>query len=201
MYILQTVLHTDGGQVLASNTGDSEQTFWIAMLMIVLVSSAVGLWVMIRKKSSEDSPQDEIYDYPATTQAAINHHTKMDYKLESLVENPASHSTRGLRRRKFADLGSGLELLELPFLVGVVSDTGGKSKLDAEMRKIAFTELARRERLGDVASKVLKVYAKNSACGGPKGGEGGFGKAIQCQAIRELSSRTKTQKHELVAIT
>jgi hypothetical protein len=56
------------------------------------------------------------------------------------------------------------------------------------MRKIAFTELARREKLGDIESKVLKVYARNT--------ENIFGKTIQRQAIEELTTRTGKEKHE-----
>ena len=197
MYIPQAILHTDGGQVLASSAVSGDQNFWVTILMIVMLFSGVGLWTMIKKKPNGGNRQDEDAEPFPAIQATTNQHIKADAALESLVETPDLRVAQAEiilirysngRRRKFSDLKSGLELLELPFLAGVASDTGSRSKLDIEMRKIAFTELARRERLGDIESKVLKVYARNT--------ENTFGKTIQCQAIKELAIRTENEKHE-----
>lgn len=194
MYIVQTML--------ASGTGDGNQTFWMVMLMIVLLSSGIGLWTLVRRKAGGTNSQDESSDYSVAFQTATNQHTKADFPQESFGNSAPeiaraaklfNHPSKNPSRRKLADLESGLELLEQPFLAGVVSNTGGRSKLDIQMRKIAFMELARREKLGDIASKVLKVYAKNQ--------ENLFGKTIQCQAIRQLSVRTKNEKYEPVAAT
>jgi LPXTG-motif cell wall-anchored protein len=194
MYIVQTML--------ASGTGDGNQTFWMVMLMIVLLSSGIGLWTLVRRKAGQTNSQDESSDYSVAFQTATRQHTKADFPQESFGNSAPeiaraaklfNHPSKNPSRRKLADLESGLELLEQPFLAGVVSNTGSRSKLDIQMRKIAFMELARREKLGDIASKVLKVYAKNQ--------ENLFGKTIQCQAIRQLSVRTKNEKYEPVAAT
>ena len=84
----------------------------------------------------------------------------------------------------------------------MVSGIESRQHLDIEMRKIAFMELVRRGQLCGIESKVLKVYAKNSASsdrGKPKGGKGEFGKTIQCEAIKELAARTKSEKHAIGA--
>jgi hypothetical protein len=87
-----------------------------------------------------------------------------------------------LAGRKDKDLCSGMELLELCFLVRVVEKTKGNSRNDVTMRKLNFKELLRREQLNKVNSKALKVYAINQS--------NLYGKAIQCEAMRELAERT-----------
>jgi hypothetical protein len=193
----------------------------MSILIIVLLSSGVGIWALVRRKAGRNNPSEEYAEYDPTVQSAegMNRHKKTDAIIETLIRQSAVPETgqysirsdfasatpdRSLRKgavgrrfRKAADLQSGLELLELPFLTGMVSDIESRQHTDIEMRKIAFMELVRRGQLCGIEGKALKVYAKNSACGGPKGGKGGFGKAIQCEALKELAARTKSEKHAM----
>jgi hypothetical protein len=202
--------------MLTSANGGGEETFWISILVIVLLSSGVGIWTLVRRKAGRHNPSEEYSEYDPTVQSAegMNRHKKKSAcgGIETLIKQSAvpetgQYSIRssrkgavGRRFRKAADLQSGLELLELPFLTGMVSDIESRQHADIEMRKIAFMELVRRGQLCGIEGKALKVYAKNSAssaCGGPKGGKGGFGKAIQCEALKELAARTKSEKHAM----
>jgi hypothetical protein len=89
---------------------------------------------------------------------------------------------RGDESPEARDLASGMELLQLDFLVGTVENTKGGAKKDVIMKKLAFNELVRRQRLDVVGSNVLKVYAMN------KGNR--YGKDIQCEAMKQLAQRT-----------
>lgn len=87
-----------------------------------------------------------------------------------------------LARKKTADLSSGMELLELDFLLSVVENTAGNDPNDVTMRKLNFNELLRREKQNQISSSVLKIYAINQG--------NLYGKRIQCEAVRELAVRT-----------
>ena len=203
MYITQIML--------TSVNGSGEETFWMSILIIVLLSSGIGIWALVRRKAGRNNPS-EYSEYDVQSAEGMNRHKKTDTIIETLIKQSAvpetgQYSIRssqkgavGRRFRKAADLQSGLELLELPFLTGMVSDIESRQHPDIEMRKIAFMELVRRGQLCGIEGKALKVYAKNSAssaCGGPKGGKGGFGKAIQCEALKELAARTRSEKHAM----
>jgi len=90
-----------------------------------------------------------------------------------------------------ADLTSGMELLELDFLLSVVTNTAGRDKNSVTMRKLAFNELVRRAKLNHIRSGILKLYAIN------KGNL--YDKDIQCEAISEMSRRTaqRTKQRQL----
>ena len=75
-----------------------------------------------------------------------------------------------------------MELLELDFLLSIVENTKGNGKNDVTMRKLNFNELLRREKLSQVNSKALTVYAVDRS--------DLYGKDIQCKAIQELAKRT-----------
>ena len=96
---------------------------------------------------------------------------------ESVSEKPVE--------RKGSDLQSGLELLEMDFLLSVVENTAGSDHNDVAMRKINFNEILRREQRHQIASSALKVYAMDE--------EGLYGKYIQCQSMQELAERTSQQ--------
>lgn len=80
------------------------------------------------------------------------------------------------------DLGSGMEILEMDFLLGVVENTKGDDKNDVEMRKLVFNELLRREQLDAIDSNALKVYTVDE--------DKLYGKNIQCEAMKKLTERT-----------
>jgi hypothetical protein len=87
-----------------------------------------------------------------------------------------------LAKDKDKDLASGMEILELDFLLSIIENTKGDDKNDVTMRRLNFNELFRREQLDTIESSALKVYAKN---------EGNlYGKVIQCEAMKELTKRT-----------
>ncbi len=103
-------------------------------------------------------------------------------ELRSTVKEPASQEKAKDELGKEKDLASGMEMLELDFLLGVIENTRGDDKNDVMMRKFAFNELHRREQLDTVDSNALKVYAIN------KGNL--YGKDIQCEAMKKLTERT-----------
>jgi hypothetical protein len=83
---------------------------------------------------------------------------------------------------KNKDLRGGMDLLELDFLLSIVENTKGNDQNDVTMRKLNFNEVLRREKLGQVNSKVVTVYAINRG--------NLYGKDIQCKAMGELAERT-----------
>jgi hypothetical protein len=80
------------------------------------------------------------------------------------------------------DLASGMEILELDFLLSIIENIDGDDKNDVTMRRLNFNELFRREQLDTIDSSALKVYAKNE--------RNLYGKVIQCEAMKELTKRT-----------
>ncbi len=80
------------------------------------------------------------------------------------------------------DVSSGMELLDLDFLVKIVENTKGRNKKDVMMRKLVFDELLRREQVAAVDSKALNIYTMNKSKL--------YNKEIQCAAMRKLTERT-----------
>ena len=183
--------------VLATSVGDSEGTFWIVILMIVLLSCGVGIWSVVKRRTGEKDWQMEEILYPSEIQGQNMEPKKTVYEVISPEGNSVSVSAKDehlqnnsspeRRQKKTADLEKGLELLELPFLINVVGNIEDGEKQDIEIRKIVFNELVRRGNLSRIEGNVLKIYAKN-----PKNL---FGKSIQCQAIAELAGRTNDKRH------
>lgn len=81
------------------------------------------------------------------------------------------------------DLDSGMELLELDFLLGVIETTDGDDKYDVTMRKLCFKEVLRKDQQNEIDSIALRVYALNDS--------NLYGKELQCEAMKELSLRTE----------
>ena len=94
--------------------------------------------------------------------------------LKELKDKPA--------KEKGKDLHSGMELLELDFLLSVVENTKGGDENDVTMRKLNFNELLRRDQLNEADSSALAVYAINQG--------NLYGKDIQCETMKELTERT-----------
>ena len=88
-----------------------------------------------------------------------------------------------LAAEREADLNSGMDLLELDFLLSIVESTKGDDKNDVTMRKLNFNELLRRNKQDQIDSAALKVYAVNAG--------NLYGKDIQCEAMKELTKRTR----------
>ena len=96
--------------------------------------------------------------------------------------HPSSDSNTDTPSRKQADTQSGMELLDMDFLLVVIENTDSNDENDITMRKLSFDEVLRRNKQNEIASTALKVYAVN------KGDL--YGKTIQCQAMKELTKRT-----------
>ncbi len=105
---------------------------------------------------------------------------KLDFDNPRLVGRP--RAGKELHKRKMKDLDSGMELLELGFLLGIIENTEASDETDLVMRKLGFNELLRRGKLERVSSYALKTYAINQG--------NLYGTDIQCEAIKELAERT-----------
>jgi hypothetical protein len=90
---------------------------------------------------------------------------------------PAATKARG------EDLESGMELLELDFLLSIIENTDGDDKNEVTMRKLCFKEVLRRDQQNEIDSQAVKAYAVNE--------NNLYGKDIQCEAMKELSARTE----------
>ena len=87
-----------------------------------------------------------------------------------------------LTAQRSEDLESGMELLELDFLLGIIENTDGTDKNDLMMRKICFSEVLRRNQQNEIDSYALKTYVLNDG--------NLYGKEIQCESMKELAQRT-----------
>jgi hypothetical protein len=87
-----------------------------------------------------------------------------------------------LATEKNKDLHSGMELLELDFLLGIVEDTKSNDQNDVTMRKLNFNEVLRRGKQNQIDSNALAMYAVSVG--------NLYGKDIQCEAMKELARRT-----------
>ncbi len=98
---------------------------------------------------------------------------------DSDVAKPAEATPRMKRNR---DMNGGMEILELDFLLSVIENTDATTDNDIMMRKLAFNELIRTNRVNEIESQSLKVYAMDE--------HGWFTKDIQCESFKELTART-----------
>ena len=119
--------------VIVLGAAEDEGTFWIQLLMVVILAAGVGIYGLVksRTKRLERETRDEI--------------------IETIIEPPKSLV-------KKHNLSGGMELLARNFLVGVVEQTDSPGQRDIEMRRLCFAELVRRGELWAVASIHLKVY-------------------------------------------
>ena len=91
-------------------------------------------------------------------------------------------SRKNLARKNGRDMHSGMELLDLAFLLSIVESVDNDEKTEVAMRKLCFNELVRTGQRTEIDSKALKIYAIDL--------EGLYGKDIQCQSLQELAERT-----------
>ncbi len=99
-----------------------------------------------------------------------------------VVEVRGPGKSAGAEPGKDRDLASGMEMLELDFLLSVVEHTKGDDKNDVTMRKLVFNELLRREQLDTIDSNAMKVYTIDES--------NLYGKDIQCEAMKKMTERT-----------
>lgn len=100
-------------------------------------------------------------------------------KEGEVASKPAAATPRMKSNR---DMAGGMEILELDFLLSVIENTDATTDNDIMMRKLAFNELIRTNRVNEVESQSLKVYAIDE--------HGWFTKDIQCESFKELTTRT-----------
>jgi hypothetical protein len=112
-------------------------------------------------------------------------------KIVEMSSSPKAHSSDSAGQEKAKDdsakeankdLQSGMEMLELDFLLSIVENTDGNDPNDVTMRKLNFYELLRRQQLNAIDSSALKVYAVNE--------HNLYDKTIQCEALNMLTERT-----------
>ena len=167
--------------VIVMGAVEDEATFWIQLLMIVMLAAGVGAYVMVksRAKRIERQIHDETIE------------TIITPPVVSFVEPPKPLATGHASPEKSTvseikphqrDLSGGMELLARNFLTGVVEQTNSPDQRDIEMRRLCFTELGRRGELWAIASPALKVYTLDE--------DGFYGKIIRCEAMAELAGRT-----------
>ena len=86
------------------------------------------------------------------------------------------------------NLAPGMEILELNFLIRTIEETKSNSENEKAMRVMCFKEIIRRKCLNAIDSRPLRYYALNS--------NSSHGKLIQCEAMKELTNRTKNIEHK-----
>ncbi len=183
--------------------GDNESTFWIQLLVVVILAVSWGLYSLVKTRTRRQAGQRRYYTVSKgllermrglaeVARAEISRRIENlarkipsreaanNAALELADDIPVKPSVKASRKRR--DLIGGMELLGRDFLVGIVEQTGVTDRQIIEMQKICFNELLRRVELWSVASNALKVYTLD---------EGGFyGKIIRCEAMKELAART-----------
>jgi hypothetical protein len=104
-------------------------------------------------------------------------------ELGGEAQEPAGEPVMEKKTRSGRNLGAGMDLLEMDFLLGVIENTEGEDKNDVAMRKLSFNEVLRRNQQSDIDSQSLSVYAVDE--------KNLYGKDIQCAAMKELTRRTE----------
>jgi hypothetical protein len=186
--------------ILAASNTDEEGTFWIQMLMLVVLVAVVGVGSLIKTrvkrfkaqkqhrpggKSRPYSQQDEQIRAVKDKYIEFFLKTAPTKKItkEPMFDFEAANKISSGEHKEDRDVSSGMELLDLDFLVKIVENTKGRNKKDVMMRKLVFDELLRREQVTAVDSKALNIYTMNKSKL--------YNKEIQCAAMKALAERTK----------
>jgi hypothetical protein len=153
---------------------EDEGTFWIQLLMVVMMVAGVGIYGLVKARAKNVARQThdktiETIIAPAKPQATAH----------AFPQKPAAGGIKPHQR----DLSGGMELLARNFLVSVVELPDSPDRRDIEMRRLCFTELIRRGELWAISSISLKVYTLDE--------DGFYGKIIRCEAMAELAGRTR----------
>ena len=158
--------------VIIMGAVEDEGTFWIQLLMVVMLVAGVGIYGLVKsRKKIERQMYDKTIETiiaPAIPRAAGH----------VSPEKPVAAQIKPRQR----DLSGGMELLARNFLVSVVEWPDSPDRRDIEMRRLCFTELTRRGELWAISSIALKVYTLDE--------DGFYGKIIRSEAMAELAGRT-----------
>jgi hypothetical protein len=160
--------------VIVMGAVEDEGTFWIQLLMMIMLAAGAGIYILIksRAKHIERQTHDEV--------------------IETIIELPKPFATghASLQRPVVLEikpprrnLSGGMELLARNFLVSVVERIDSADQRDIAMRRLCFTELSRRGELWAIASIALKIYTLDE--------DGFYGKVIRCEAMAQLAGRTR----------
>jgi hypothetical protein len=191
--------------ILAAGNMDEEGTFWIQMLVLIVLAAVVSIISLIKARAKRLKTQKQhrpkgrgrLYrDSREQIRAVKDKYVEFFLKTaqpktnsqEPLFDFVAADTASSEKQKKGRDLTSGMEILDLNFLVKVVEKTRGKNKKNVTMRQLVFNELARREQLSAVSSKTLNFYTIN------KGNI--YDKNIQCEAMAELAKRTRPRSEK-----
>ncbi|HUS73018.1 MAG TPA: hypothetical protein VMY06_08120 [Sedimentisphaerales bacterium] len=190
---------------------DGEDTFWIQILVLVVLGGVVGFGSLIKTRANRFKTQEQYQP-----EGAGRSHSQRGRPIEAVKElkdkyrgiflttaqpktitegptfnfEPADAASEGKQKNEIGkardrDVDSGMEILEPAFLLGVVENTKSDDKNNVMIRNLSFNELLRREQLAAVDSKALNVYAINDG--------NLYNKDIQCCAMKELAERTKVR--------
>ncbi len=193
--------------IIVASSGAGEDTFWSQILVLVVLAVVVGIGGLIKARANRLKEQQQCYPEGIHSQNSWYHRqTKTLKELKdkgigiffktaqprTVTEGPVFDfgNRREKRKNKVGkgrerDLGSGMEMLELDFLLSVIEKTESGDENEVVMRKLSFNELLRRRQLCVADSNTLRVYAID---------EGNlYGKDIQCAAMKELAERTGLQ--------
>jgi len=191
--------------ILIAAVGDEDSRFWMQIMVFLIVAAGWGVYTFVKNDRSKHKDQQQNL---AEETSAYYVRSRWRFQLPrksnipNLSQEPmpdldnlgtaARKNTKNLRAaKKIKDLHSGMDLLELDFLLNIVENTKGNGQNDVAMRKLNFNEVLRRDKLNQVNSKVLTVYAIN------KGDL--YDKDIQCKAMEELAKRTaRINRHEAI---
>ena len=188
---------------------DGEETFWIQILVLVVLGGVVGIGSLIKTRANRFKTQEQYQP-----EGAGRSHSQRGRPIEAVKElkdkyrgiflktaqpktitegstfnfEASDAAGEGKQKNEIGkprdrDVDSGMEILELAFLLGVVENTKSDDKNNVMIRNLSFNELLRREQLAAVDSKALNVYAINDG--------NLYNKDVQCCAMKELAERTK----------
>lgn len=194
-----------------ANSTDGEETFWIQILVLVVLGGIVGIGSLIKTRSNRFKTQEEYSSkgvgrsyirrgqpteavkelkdkyhsiFLKTAQSKTNTEKSM-FDLEAADAAGRGKQKDKIGKVKDRDVNSGMEILELDFLLGIIENTKGNNENDVMMRKLVFNELIRRGQLNVVDSNALNVYSINK--------DKVYNKEVQCGAMMELAERTKAR--------
>jgi hypothetical protein len=176
--------------ILAARNSEGDDTIWVQILVLVILVVSIGIFSLAKTKTNK------VKGYNQHPSQLHRHQTRPGLSAHIELSSPAPTARQNVKKfagklakEKEKDLHSGMELLEVDFLLSIVENTnGGDDEKDVTIRKLNFKELLRRGKLNHADSNALKIYAIN------KGNL--YGKDIQCEAIKSLAERTaKGAKH------
>ncbi len=153
--------------IIIAAEGAGDETIFVQILVLIIVASAWGLYNFVRKKTHRFADDRE------NLAAQTGPRRTTIYQQQAAIKLPKDS-------RK--NVNSGMDVLEIGFLIDVVENTESNDINDVTMQGFSFNEVLRRKNQNRIDSSVLKTYAVN------KGNR--YSKNIQREALKELSART-----------